>query len=575
MINHNYRQKYLKYKTKYLELQIKLNNQSGGNLKTAENSFFNKIFTNKEKIYSLLQSDIYLSKKLKDNNLTLPLDIGTKLEVLKENKELKQIFSIIVNSVDNKFVDEYIKMYLNGKLGKPNSIENVCYYIYAQNELKKLRVNNQYLKIEIPATFDSLTDLNDFIIKNKFNLDLIDDKNKSKQKIIKEEGKDDVEIILSTPNVTIYHPTTEAGSKFYGSGTKWCTAGTNKNMFSDFNNKGPIYIIIPKSGSTEKFQIQFESGQLVYEKNRSTSISYVSKLLNDKEFDKWFNDKIINLTDGHLKINGWVPIFTEEYSILIKKLTVIYDHVEPFLNHLYKLTNLEELDFGSSFDESLTTSLDKLVNLQQLTFGDFFNNENEPLDSSLDKLVNLKQLTFGYDFNQYLANSLDKLVNLQQLTFGWKFNNGNQPLDSSLDKLVNLKQLTFDSVFDQPFANSLDKLVNLQQLNLWYYNRPLANSLDKLTNLQELTLFGFNQPLGSSLDKLTNLQKLTFGEEFDQPLTNSLDNLTNLQKLTFSWNFNQPFANSLNNLTNLQELTVASTYKHSLPQKPNLKIIKL
>jgi len=483
MINHNYRQKYLKYKTKYLELQIKLNNQSGGNLITAENSFFNKIFTNKEKIYSLLQSDIYLSKKLKDNNLTLPLDIGTKLEVLKENKELKQIFSIIVNRVDNKFVDEYIKMYLNGKLGEPNSIENVGYYIYAQNQLKKLRVNNQYLKIETPATFDSLTDLEDFIIKNKFNFDLIDDKNKLKQKIIKEhkkikeEGEDDVEIILSTPNVTIYHPTTEAGSKFYGSGTKWCTAGTNKNMFSHFNNIGPTYIIIPKSDSTKKFQIQFESGQLVYEQNRSTYISYVSELLNDKEFDKWFNNKIINLTDGHLKINGWVPIFTEEYSSLIKKLTVIYDHIEPFLNNLYKLTNLEELDFGSGFNESLTTSLDKLV--------------------------------------------------------------------------------------------------NLQQLNLWYYNRPLANSLDKLTNLQELTLFGFNQPLGSSLDKLTNLQKLTFGEEFDQPLTNSLDNLTNLQKLTFSWNFNQPFANSLNNLTNLQELTVASTYKHSLPQKSNLKIIKL
>jgi hypothetical protein len=96
-----------------------------------------------------------------------------------------------------------------------------------------------------------------------------------------------------------------------------------------------------------------------------------------------------------------------------------------------------------------------------------------------------------------------------------------------------------------------------------------------LTNLKDIPFIylPWNIKASSKLSKYDISG--TFGEEFDQPLTNSLDNLTNLQKLTFSWNFNQPFANSLNNLTNLQELTVASTYKHSLPQKSNLKIIKL
>ena len=542
--NYNYRQKYLKYKTKYLELQSELNNQSGGTLITAKNSFFNKIFTNKNVVYRLLESDKYLNDKLTIESIELPQELETDLEKLKENPVLNKIFNIIVDGVDDKMIDEYVKMYLNGKLGEPNSIENATRYLDAQFQLKKLRVKKQSLKLEIPATFNSLTNLEDFIYETTIN---------NHKLIMKEADQKDVEVVLDTPNLTIYHPKTEDAAKYYGKHTRWCTAATNKNMFSDYNNRGPLYIIIPKSDSKNKFQIHFESLELTNKQDRPVSVSYVSELLNDKEFDKWFNDKIvIDLTDEHLKINGWLPIFTEEYSILIKKLTIIglSSDSESVLNSLYKLTNLEELDFGSRFDESLSTSLDKLVNLQQLTFGDLFNNDNQPLDSSLDKLVNL-----------------------QQLTFGWDFNNGNQPLDSSLDKLVNLKQLTIGSEFDQPLANSLDKLVNLQQLTLWYYNRPLVNSLDKLINLQELTLFGFNQPLDSSLDELVNLQQLTFGEEFDQPLANSLDNLINLQKLTFGWNFNQPFANSLNNLTNLQELTFASTYKHSLPQKPNLKII--
>jgi hypothetical protein len=634
----NYRQKYLKYKTKYLELQSKLNNQSGGNLKTAKNSFFNKIFTNKDGIYWLLQSDIYLMKKLKDNNLTLPLDIGIKLEILKENPVLNEIFDIIVNVVDDKIVDdkivddkivndkiiddkivdEYIKMYLNGKLGEPNSIENVGHFIRAQKQLKKLRVNNQALKIKIPATFDSLTDLKDFITKNESNFELIDDKNKSKQKIIekhkkiKEKGEDDVKIILSTSNVTVYHPTTEAGSKFYGSGTKWCTAATNDNKFSDYNKEAPLYIVIPKSDPKNKFQLFFDSDgycEFMDASDNKVTITKLFEEINDKQFNIWFNSHLFNIVDGEVIIKDYLPIFTEEDNHKIKKVTFSISFNEPLGTSLDNLTSLQQLILGYSFNQPLGSSLNNLSNLQHLTFGYFFDkhigsslnnltnlkqltfgrNFNKHLGSSLNNLTNLQQLTFDNYFQQHLGTSLDNLKNLQSLSFGNNFNNGNQPLGSSLNRLIYLRQLTFGLSFNngnQPLGSSLDRLVNLQQLTFGLHfkngNQPLGSSLDSLVNLQKLT-FGShfdngNQPLGSSLDKLINLQQLTFGLHFkngNQPLGSSLDSLVKLEELTFGLYFNQPVISYIDKLGNLQKLTLSTNYQHPLPQKPNLKIIKV
>jgi hypothetical protein len=50
--------------------------------------------------------------------------------------------------------------------------------------------------------------------------------------------------------------------------------------------------------------------------------------------------------------------------------------------------------------------------LEQLTFGSKF---NQPLENSLDNLIMLEQLTFGEEFNQPFANSLNNLIILEQL----------------------------------------------------------------------------------------------------------------------------------------------------------------
>jgi len=60
MINNlEYKEKYLKYKAKYLNLQLLL----GGGEKTAKDLFFSKIISGYQKVLEILQNDTYLSSQ--------------------------------------------------------------------------------------------------------------------------------------------------------------------------------------------------------------------------------------------------------------------------------------------------------------------------------------------------------------------------------------------------------------------------------------------------------------------------------------------------------------------------------
>ena len=627
--NNIYKNKYLKCKTKYLELQHQLNNISGGGLATAKNSFFEKIFANKDNIYTLFKNDSYLMEKLTENQIELPIITKLTVDELKENLILNKIFSIIIEGVDEKTLDEYVKIYLNKKLGFPNSIENKGRYMERMEDLIKLRKYKDTYVLEIPATFNSLMEFESFINLNKDNLDSINKKIRTKeaasiiQKQIKEAGEDDVEIILDTQKVIIVKPTTEAGSKYYGRNTQWCTAGNKDCRFNDYNKKGPLYIIQSKIISDAKFQIHFIENELMNAKDEWVDINKVKKIIDDIEFNNWFDDELgesINPVDGKLTIDSWIPNFKEKHNSLIKELTINARH--SLGNSLDNLTNLKQLTFGYDFNQPLENSLNNLNNLTELTFNVRF---NQPFNSSLNNLTKLQKLTLKSTYTHLLGSSLNNLINLVELSLA----SFNQPINNSFDNLTKLQKLTFGDI-DQPLGNSLNNLTNLQELTFNHNIKPLENSLDKLINLQKLTICAnislgnsldklvnlenlilgedvydwsfstadpdYNKPLGNSLSNLTKLKELTFGVSFDQLLGNSLNNLVNLEKLTFGFGFNKPVGKSLNNLVKLEKLTfrerfnepldnvldlpnlktviISNWYKLPIPQKEKIEIIK-
>ena len=90
--------------------------------------------------------------------------------------------------------------------------------------------------------------------------------------------------ILNNSVVRIIHPQDETAAKYYGRGTRWCTAGDSSNMFNNYNRGGPMFILLPKTPNHEgeKYQIHFSSEQFMDEEDSPVDIiSLLTKRFGD------------------------------------------------------------------------------------------------------------------------------------------------------------------------------------------------------------------------------------------------------------------------------------------------------
>ena len=87
-----------------------------------------------------------------------------------------------------------------------------------------------------------------------------------------------------TGAVKIMIPKTEEAAKYYGRGTRWCTAGDRNNYFDYYNKQGPLYVIIFR-GSGVKWQFHFESAQFVDETDEP--LEEISTVYNLFSEDNW------------------------------------------------------------------------------------------------------------------------------------------------------------------------------------------------------------------------------------------------------------------------------------------------
>ena len=102
-----------------------------------------------------------------------------------------------------------------------------------------------------------------------------------KEREVKSKG---VKVIINQGDFKVFELLNEEAAKFYGKGTKWCTAGDNDNQFNYYNKQGKIYMIM---AGDRKFQYHYESDQFMDEKDESLSksdIDYLSKFPGYKDF---------------------------------------------------------------------------------------------------------------------------------------------------------------------------------------------------------------------------------------------------------------------------------------------------
>lgn len=85
-------------------------------------------------------------------------------------------------------------------------------------------------------------------------------------------------LLMSGEKWIMYTPKSEKAAAYLGTGTEWCTAWgpystderyrDRKNHFSSHNGQGPLYVMINRNDSTDKYQFHFETKQFMDKNDR-------------------------------------------------------------------------------------------------------------------------------------------------------------------------------------------------------------------------------------------------------------------------------------------------------------------
>lgn len=117
----------------------------------------------------------------------------------------------------------------------------------------------------------------------------------SKKQQVKDIKGRGAETVVKTPTFTIVRLMSSDAATFYAAGTKWCTS--NSDMFKRYASRGDIFVIMvkDKSGKTRKFQLHYQLGQLMDEKDRLPSDEDIALLSSHPE---WY-DFVDQLASRH------------------------------------------------------------------------------------------------------------------------------------------------------------------------------------------------------------------------------------------------------------------------------------
>lgn len=118
---------------------------------------------------------------------------------------------------------------------------------------------------------------------------------KQQAKVAKLEG---AEYVFNTPHIKIIHLKNSEAAKRYSLNTRWCTS--EDSTFEHYARDGKIFVIMVNDpqgviaykgdqGSVRKFQLHYESGQMMNSQDRHTSEQEVAFLSQFPEWGKFLN----------------------------------------------------------------------------------------------------------------------------------------------------------------------------------------------------------------------------------------------------------------------------------------------
>ena len=245
---------------------------------------FDLLFENKVEYLANQYNDKLLQRAKNDQRITTddPQDIVQELSKMDPTNG-KYLHWIVREYVNEHFLSEDV-----------SQVKEVLEQFHKRKQQLDQKDINQY-------SFRELEDLMDEMKEQEAPTS----KRQQAQKIKTEGAK----VIAQDSSGTIVQLLTEEAANYYGKGTKWCTTADNDNMFEEYAKKGPLYVLLGSDG--RKYQFQFESEQLVDEKDRLVDIDELSKEYSvleqflDDIIDKAIKEKDVNMIHSVHKLRSY------------------------------------------------------------------------------------------------------------------------------------------------------------------------------------------------------------------------------------------------------------------------------
>jgi len=129
-------------------------------------------------------------------------------------------------------------------------------------------------------------------IKNLINTD--DESNLSNTEIEKLVKSKEAEKVWETDNCYVYKVFTHRAACYYGKGTRWCTASKDDDTyFKQYSQQGPLFIIIDKIDTDNKYQFHMQSESFADQDDRMLDSGEIMGVLEYYELSNDFVEKVL------------------------------------------------------------------------------------------------------------------------------------------------------------------------------------------------------------------------------------------------------------------------------------------
>jgi hypothetical protein len=174
------------------------------------------------------------------------------------------------------------RMYANGGVKLEDLNRNNTIGIYDLGKKRRL-IQPEDADINRFKTYKDFED----VVLSKY------DPNKIEKQEKKEVNKGNAKLYFENDQVRIIIPKDEQAACYYGQGTRWCTAATRgRNAFNEYNEEGPLYIILFKK-SPVKWQFHFPEAQFMNEADEELNSDQI------KTVAQYFPDKLWKIALPH------------------------------------------------------------------------------------------------------------------------------------------------------------------------------------------------------------------------------------------------------------------------------------